>query len=421
MPNDAPTFSDATPWVSLPGDGPAMSGAAFAARFLDRADLPQDDHFAVARDRLAFDALEADWNALFERAGAGHHIFQSFNWNWHWANNYLGEGIELAVVTVRRGGVLIMLWPLIIQTQSGARTLCWMGDPVSQYGDILADNVPDRMAVMRRAFDHALATLDIDALSFRKVRADATVAPLLAERQTRITGTEEAPYADLATAKTATAFEQRFKAKARKNRQRQRRRLEERGALAFEANLDIAATRDAVAACMTLKRAWLASKGLLSRALADRRAEAFFVDAVSCRTRPCGITLSVLRSAGEIADVNLAVTAKGTRALHMIAYGLKFEKFAPGALHLEDVFRKAFADGIARIDFLAPRHPYKMDWCDGTVDVNDHVLPLTPRGGRALWIQVDLVQNGAKTLLGHLPIGVRQAIAGVHRALIVNA
>src|SRR5437016_4655895 len=45
--------------------------------------------FAVIADRAGFEALEAEWNALFASAGRPCQIFQTFNWLWHWANHYL--------------------------------------------------------------------------------------------------------------------------------------------------------------------------------------------------------------------------------------------------------------------------------------------------------------------------------------------
>ncbi len=58
---------------------------------------------------------------LFDRAGRGEQVFQSFNWNWHWCNHYLreGRGPQLAIVTGRRAGRLVMLWPLVKERVAG--------------------------------------------------------------------------------------------------------------------------------------------------------------------------------------------------------------------------------------------------------------------------------------------------------------
>ena len=46
---------------------------------------------SLITDRAAFEALEADWNDLFARAGRPTQVFQTFNWNWHWARHYLPD------------------------------------------------------------------------------------------------------------------------------------------------------------------------------------------------------------------------------------------------------------------------------------------------------------------------------------------
>src|SRR5437763_14248091 len=94
----------------------------------------------VIRERAGFDALEPEWNDLFRRAGTSAQLFQTFNWNWHWANHYVPatrgarSGLSLAVVTVRRDGRLVMLWPLVLERVAGLEVLKWMGEPLTQYG-----------------------------------------------------------------------------------------------------------------------------------------------------------------------------------------------------------------------------------------------------------------------------------------------
>src|SRR5262245_8266379 len=89
---------------------------------------------AGARDRPGLDALEPEWNDLFRRAGKSAQLFQTFNWNWHWANHYLPagrghrSGPSLALVTVRREGRLVMLWPLVLERVAGLKVLYWMGE-----------------------------------------------------------------------------------------------------------------------------------------------------------------------------------------------------------------------------------------------------------------------------------------------------
>ncbi len=69
--------------LDLEGIGKDSVGAAANASPAVAVDL------RLVAERAAFDALENEWNDLFARAGKPTHVFQSFNFCWHWANHYL--------------------------------------------------------------------------------------------------------------------------------------------------------------------------------------------------------------------------------------------------------------------------------------------------------------------------------------------
>ena len=167
---------------------------------------------------------------------------------------------------------------------------------------------------------------------------------------------------------------------------------------------------------MTLKRAWLNQKGLVSRAFADTRIDAFFRDAAAGGSHPCGVSISLLRSAGEAADVNIAVACKGRCAIHIIAYAMKFERYSAGNYHLAKHIERAFGDGIEVYDFLAPRHDYKMEWADQTTLVNDHALALTTLGRAYTRIYLAVVREGVKSAMKTMPRAFTRLFATAHRS-----
>ena len=183
--------------------------------------------FAVISTREGFDALEADWNDLFARAGRSAQLFQAFNWNWHWANHFIGDDpgrTRLAVVTARRDGRLVMVWPLVLERRAGLRVLAWMGEPVSQYGDVLAEDGPLQLQWLHDSWSFINTALRPDLARLNKTRADSVVAPLLVELGAMSTQQLEAPYLDLASAPTFEDYAERYPSKARKNRRRLARR-----------------------------------------------------------------------------------------------------------------------------------------------------------------------------------------------------
>ncbi len=109
--------------------------------------------------RAEFDALEDEWNALFARAGQGTQLFQTFNWLWHWCNHFVDgcPGTRLSVVTARRHGRLVLVWPLVSERAGLLTRLSWMGEPVSQYGDVVMEDEAGGLDLLREAWIFLLA------------------------------------------------------------------------------------------------------------------------------------------------------------------------------------------------------------------------------------------------------------------------
>lgn len=355
----------------------------------------------VIRDRAAFDAIEADWNDLFCRAGRDTQVFQTFGWNWHWANHYLPASSEdrrvaLSIVTVRVEGRLALLWPLIAERAGGFMTLRWMGEPVSQYGDVLLEDRQDGSELLRRSWDFITNELGADAVLLRKVRADAVIAPLLGTVNAAATAAAQAPFLDLASASDFATYEQRYSSKARKNRRRLMRRLAERGVVTIERHSSGPQARAAALEAIALKLNWIKDSGRLAPALADARFAAFFADAAEGRDRPTGCQVMMLKSAGETAGVAIDVTCLGRRAAHIIVHDPSLDGFSPGTLLLQEWIRAASADRIATFDLLAPAYPYKLDWADASVNVNDFAVGLTLPGRAYVRVYLGLLRARLK-------------------------
>ena len=371
--------------------------------------------FDVVRDRAAFDALESDWNDLFDRAGKGTQLFQTFNWNWHWANHYLPAGgvggPSLAIVTVRRQGRLVMLWPLVTNRIAGLSVLRWLGEPVSQYGDVLVEDRADAPELMRQAWDFIAAKLGADALHLRKVRADAAVAPLLRELGLRPAAAAEAPFLDLASAPDFRTYEMRYTSKARKNRRRLARRLAEQGPSAFKRHTGGPEARAAALEAVALKRAWVEKSGRVSAALGDDRFAAFFADVADGCGRPAGCGITVLEVDGTAAGAAIDISCHGHRAAHVIVHDPRLDRFSAGTLLLEAWIKGASADGVATFDLLAPAYAYKSDWADGAVAVADFAVGLSLAGRAYAVVYLGRVRQALKAGVEAAPRAVAAARA----------
>jgi CelD/BcsL family acetyltransferase involved in cellulose biosynthesis len=369
---------------------------------------------ALITDMTAFEALEAEWNALFDRAGRPTQVFQTFNWNWHWTRHYLGgmdggiAGLKLSVVTGRRDGRLVMVWPLAGERVRGIRQIFWMGEPVSQYGDVLIDDSPDALELLRAGWTFLRKNAKGDIVRLRRVRSDAVIAPLMAELGATISARLTAPYLDLKSAATFEDYEQRYSSHARRNRRRLLRRLEEQGKVTFERWQGGSQARALAVTALELKAEWLKSRGLVSHAISDARMARFFADAAGGETHSTNCIVTALKVDGEPAALEVSFTCKGRLAMHVIVFNLKFEKSGAGVLLLEKSIRDGYASKLEVYDMLAPGDNYKLDWADASADVLDFVKPLTIAGHAYGRIYLGFLRARVKSAVTALPPSVRR-------------
>jgi CelD/BcsL family acetyltransferase involved in cellulose biosynthesis len=398
---------------TVPLTGSTRTGRAVAAPAAHGLD------FALISDQAGFAALEADWSGLFERAGRGTQVFQTFSWNWQWCHHYVWNEPRppehaAALVTARRHGRLVMVWPLALERVGGLRQLIWMGEPVSQYGDILADTDSVDDAAIDAAWSFIVKALKPDVVRFRRVRADAVIAPLLQRLSSLQTVVNEAPYLDLSADADMAAYEQRHSNKGRKNRRRLLRRLEEQGSVAFTELARRPEAGTAALRAVEMKQNWLRDRGLLSPAVADPRFGKFMAAVAASERHNAGVQVNAMTLNDVAVGLQIGVLAKQRLALHVIVYDLAYEKSGVGVLHLENMVAAAFQQGITVIDLLAPKAQYKMDWADGAVAVIDHAVPVSTVGRLYAHVYLGFVREQAKALVQRLPKGLRRRLFETH-------
>ena len=158
------------------------------------------------------------------------------------------------------------------------------------------------------------------------------------------------------------------------------RRLQERGEVSFDCHAGGDEAAQLASYAILLKRVWLRTQAKVSPALADNRFETFFRDVCGSGSHPVDCRVLAIKSGNEIAAQQIVLDNAGTRFLHVAVYAGKFEKAGAGALLLEHLIARSYAEGLSQIDLLPPRHEYKMDFADDVVAVHDHALALTGPG-----------------------------------------
>lgn len=373
--------------------------------------------FDLVADMAAFETLEPEWDALFASAGRPTQVFQTFAWNWHWCRHYLppaapGLRTRLAIVTGRMSGRLVLVWPLVLERTAGLRRLAWMGDPVSQYGDILVAPEVEDDATLLAAWAFARDKTRPDLAHLRKVRDDSIAARVLRRLEAKVVASEQAPYLDLSGIAGTDTCQQLLVSKGRRNRRRHERRLADLGAVTVQSPAGGDAASELARAAIDLKRQSLAGKGRISRAFADDRFKAFFTDVAAGEQHPVPCRIAALRSGNDTAAIQIALDCKRHRFLHVTVYDRAFEKFGAGALLLDREVQKSFEDGFAAFDLLAPMHPYKMEFARNMIAVRDYALASSLRGRLYAAIALSGRQR-AKKWIESLPAPLRRYLASL--------
>lgn len=374
----------------------------------------------LVTDRAEFDALAEEWAELYDRSGAFSNPFLSFGWCWNWCNHFLGEGsgTELCILTGRRFGRLVMVWPIVRQRVFGMTNLTWLGAPVSQYGDVLAEKSSDDLELLEMGWDYLRREVSADFISLGRVRDDGTITPLLKKLGVQVTRQDSAPYVDLASADSFDAYAERYSSRHRKKRRRSLRQLEEKGVVNHAFHYDGAEARVLTERIIEMKHRWLKEKGIVSSGLSDQRTTAFFADvAEGVGGYSTGCRVIALTCGDELVAGEISFASKDNVSGHIVVFNSDYDKQSPGLLMTEDNLRLCKEFGYERYDFMGPCEQHKLDWADGVVDMNDYAKASSLRG--YLWVNGYLGwgRPRLKKLVNSIPPDVRARVAKLHPAL----
>ncbi len=408
-------------------DGPSHLETVSDEKMVSNQDTSKDVfEFDVVSEQLDFQALENEWNLLFQRFGQPHQVFLTFNWCWHWCAQFLGPQSskiprreirpasrkpQLFIVTARRNGELVMVWPLVRDKKYGVTRLTWLGGNVSQYGDAIVADIPEKDALLRDGWNYILEKGNCDVVSLSKVRDDSNIGAMLADVGVEVEVEELAPFLNLKNLQSIDAYFKTKNPKGAKNRRRAHRRVEEKGEVLFEVLKPGKKAREITIKALEMKRQWLRKSGQFSRALSDPRIDQFFANVALDEQRGVGTRVSVLSIDGHCVAMEIGFECKGSLAVHVISYDNKFNKFSCGSLAMEESIRACWKDGFSSYDLLAPCAPFKMDWADQCVVVKDWHKATNARG--QLWLQLYHFagKKSLKRVMNCLPIVVRRAMS----------
>lgn len=347
-------------------------GAAFGGR----ASLPE---IAVLRSLAELKVIAADWQALEAEAAPRRLAFQSLGWITAWAAHY-GEDCSPVIVTARRGGRLVLVWPLMLAQKGPIALLHWLTEPFSQYGDALLAPREDLTLLMDAALDTIRAARIADTIRLRHVRTDAAIAPWLDGHFRDARFTEHAPFLDLTAFTDEAAYDARYSAAQRKRRKKIRRSLEEDfGPVSFSL-LRGAGCAPVIASAIAEKSHWVEARGRHNRILRCPRIAAFLAALGQSTLHGAELVVSEMKAGGRAVSWEIGLRAGGVHYAFITSHLKDLTDYSVARLHMDLSQRQALRDGMRVFDLMLPHDAYKDSWSSSATAVHDYHLPLTPKG-----------------------------------------
>ena len=353
-------------------------------------------------------ALAPEWRALEAQYPGAGTAFQTCDLILAWERRFADRRNELCVVTVRQLGELVLVWPLAIETTPFGRVACWAGEPIGQYGDIIAagGRAPDEW------IDAAFAAIGRDDkigfLCLRGLRADSAIGAWAAGRGVALGPAAEAPVLDTTPFGGIDGFLAQDWPLAKRNAKRMRK-FDTLGGMNFEIVGPGPQAAGLVAKAFAFKRDWLAARGLYGRAFTDKRMEDCLTEFAGDVTASSGLAVSHLTVGGETAAIEIGFRRGGRHYAYMGTFAPDFAKHSPGLVVTELTIRDCVERGIEEYDPLPPAADYKLAWSNARIAVHDYGIVLGWGGYLSLAVAA-WVRPAAKRLFERLPLKIRQKL-----------
>lgn len=327
-------------------------------------------------EEVAWDiALIEPWRDL-ERRSPDATFFQSAEWCRAWIDAAEACGVVETprIATIWRGQKLVLLWPLTVRRLSVFRVLHNVGEPATQYGDVLIDRRENRKALLEMAWAEIRSWHDIDAIELRRIRDGTVLAARLAPH--RVQGTKaSAPLLDFRSLDASGADGQRT-SRTHQTLRRLQHQLGEHGPVTFEL------VRRPEEQCLlldhafSLTRAWQQQNASVSTGYAHGANHGCLQRLAKERC----LLAAYLRAGDEIVAVEIGALSQRRYWSLVQSHDLRFSKHAPGRLLLWHLLEHCPELSIDVFDFLAPAHRHKLEWSNAEIAISDYLVPASTRG-----------------------------------------
>jgi CelD/BcsL family acetyltransferase involved in cellulose biosynthesis len=313
-----------------------------------------------ARGRVAFDALQGEWDALVAR-GPADVPFATHGWLAAWLDAFAPAAAPLVLVARDPGGAPLGMTAFLEERRRGVvRLVAPANDHSCRVEWALG---PDAGTAVAALWGHLRDRVRWDVLLLRDVPRDGPTSTLLeplARADRHLTGRWES----LRTPRLSlggTPAEERTAAKFRANLRRRAKRLAELGAVALRRSDGEADVDAALADFLALEASGWKGEGGSAIAL-DPALVRFYTRVARDAAARGALAIRTLTLDGRPIAVHLGLVHRGVYLLPKTAYDEALGHVSPGQLLQREVLAECEARGLAAFDFLGPDMAWKRDW-----------------------------------------------------------
>jgi CelD/BcsL family acetyltransferase involved in cellulose biosynthesis len=338
----------------------------------------KSDGLVVIDSYAGISAIEADWRDLEIKNGILAHVFQSFDWVNAWCKTHLDpeQNDKLQVYAGYNNNALVFLFPLLLTSHHGVKTLQWITEPLGQYGDALCAEGQDCASWLKLSFAAIQTSKIAQLLRLRHIRKDSLIEEFANQHMVDSKYDERAPYLDLTAFKTDADYDARYTSAQRKRRKKIRKSLEESGPVTFNILKSVTESDSAIDQAILEKNAWLWDRGRYNRIMGCSRHIEFLKALARSQSDHFEMTTSELRAANTAVSWEIGFRFQGTHFAYITSHVNAMTDLSPGRLHMDLSQRAALAAGQKKFDLMVPYDLHKESWCSAMVDANDYFLPL---------------------------------------------
>lgn len=363
------------------------------------------------------EAIADRWRALEAKAGTPLSYFQTYDWCRAWVETFAGEGSGkgLFIQTAWRGEDMVAVWPLMIFKRTALRRVATLGDPYSQYSNVIFDPTQITEGELEGFINKALAGADVDVAAFDAVPARSALARQLGVHPWSVTGQDnESLVLNLTRWPSSQAYDASLGRDQRRGRERKRRSLARHGELSFEIVWpDNPEYESLVHRAIEMKREWLRVTGRLNVGMMGG-SEGFFSKLSGSEKDLSGAVMSVLRAGGQVVAIEIGFLQSRHYYSHIGAFDWDFADHSPGKIQVEMTIRWLIDNGIRSYDWLANATDTKRSWSNVSEPLKSFAVPFSWKGRLYAEAWLPNLKPGIKSAYYALPSSIRRLMTGAH-------